>query len=253
MLEIKLQSDDVVALTAMGEALIKMANHHSDGEVPLHNITTITAEQVKESTAPASQAPEQMSEDEEQENIEAVKQAVDNQLDTDGLPWDSRIHHKDKKTNSDGTWQVRRRPTSEFTKEEWGEYVSKIKSLLKSPPSPQESNGKSLFEEQSTAGLGQGTLPGEETPPPPPLNNGGEETPPPPPLTSDSDKTPAEAFKEVMDFMKLSRAHATPNDLTKICKNHNVEKIIELQSQTTGVIEAVFVELKKFVNEKVGS
>lgn len=279
MIEIKFDSSDPIALAAIGDALIKIANHHSDGDIPLYNTVTTTAtvgevsvssqEPVspngdddnaanqndhsgQESVDPASQAKD------EQENIEAIKKVVDERLDADGLPWDARIHHKDKKLNGDNTWQIRRHAKKEFPeKADWLAYVEQIKDELRAAvKKPSESLFENGDNDVDPSTLGFGKEEGKDTPPPPPpLNKGGDMPPPPPPQQDGSEETlgAAELFQRVMDTMKANRGTVTPADLTKICNEYNVDKIISLQNADASVIDAVLVRLKQIVTQKAQS
>lgn len=46
--------------------------------------------------------------------------------DSNGMPWDERIHASSKALNSDGTWRVRRKP-KDMTDDEWSMYVTVVK------------------------------------------------------------------------------------------------------------------------------
>lgn len=63
-------------------------------------------------------------------NIEPTPTEQDDTLDADGLPWDNRIHSRGKTRLSDDTWRLARKPNDK-TDEEWSTYVESVKSELK--------------------------------------------------------------------------------------------------------------------------
>jgi hypothetical protein len=89
-------------------------------------------------------------------------------LDVNGLPWDERIHSKNKSTNSDGSWCDRRAPKG--FDGDWKQYIADIKAELMgtpeddTPPPPADDDTpvdtSTPFDQAVTEDL-----------PPPPLNN----------------------------------------------------------------------------------
>jgi hypothetical protein len=53
-------------------------------------------------------------------------QVSDSTTDSNGTPWDERIHSASKALNSDGTWRLRRKP-KDMTDDEWTMYVNDVK------------------------------------------------------------------------------------------------------------------------------
>ncbi|MGB5804523.1 MAG: hypothetical protein WBH21_11040 [Vibrio anguillarum] len=55
---------------------------------------------------------------------------VSDTIDADGLPWDQRIHSRNKTRLADDTWRLARKPNDK-SDEEWSEYVEEVKAELK--------------------------------------------------------------------------------------------------------------------------
>ncbi|MGL5649769.1 MAG: hypothetical protein ACRDDY_18195 [Clostridium sp.] len=55
---------------------------------------------------------------------------VSDLIDSEGLPWDERIHAGSKTRNQDGTWKARKK-RQDMTAEEWSDYVTGVKAELK--------------------------------------------------------------------------------------------------------------------------
>lgn len=62
--------------------------------------------------------------------VDEEREQLDDTLDADGLPWDNRIHSRGKTRLSDDTWRLARKPNDK-TDEEWSTYVESVKSELK--------------------------------------------------------------------------------------------------------------------------
>lgn len=66
-------------------------------------------------------------------------------LDSDGLPWDARIHASSKERNADDTWRARRKP-SDMDAGQWAEFQGQVRTELRelmelpvvAPPAPVE-------------------------------------------------------------------------------------------------------------------
>lgn len=50
-------------------------------------------------------------------------------LDSDGLPWDARIHSTNKARNADDTWRLRRKP-KDMTDDQWQETIKSVQEEL---------------------------------------------------------------------------------------------------------------------------
>ncbi|MGL5147068.1 MAG: hypothetical protein ACRC7Q_06225 [Plesiomonas shigelloides] len=77
-----------------------------------------------------------VSEDDANEAFERYAKVVEEDLtsvshtDSEGLPWDERIHAGSKTRNQDGTWKARKK-RQDMTAEEWSDYVTSVKAELK--------------------------------------------------------------------------------------------------------------------------
>ncbi|MGL5727293.1 MAG: hypothetical protein ACRCYD_05505, partial [Plesiomonas sp.] len=77
-----------------------------------------------------------VSEDDANEAFERYAKVVEEDLtsgshtDSEGLPWDERIHAGSKTRNQDGTWKARKK-RQDMTAEEWSDYVTGVKAELK--------------------------------------------------------------------------------------------------------------------------
>lgn len=52
------------------------------------------------------------------------------QVDSDGLPWDARIHASSKERNADDTWRARRKP-SDMDAGQWAEFQGQVRTELR--------------------------------------------------------------------------------------------------------------------------
>lgn len=55
---------------------------------------------------------------------------ADPHLDSDGLPWDARIHASSKDRNADDTWRARRKP-SDMDAGQWAEFQGQVRTELR--------------------------------------------------------------------------------------------------------------------------
>ena len=52
------------------------------------------------------------------------------ELDTDGLPWDKRIHSTSKQKVANGSWRIVRKPKNFEDKEDWENFIHEVKDEL---------------------------------------------------------------------------------------------------------------------------
>ncbi|MGL5284215.1 MAG: hypothetical protein ACRC8W_21135, partial [Plesiomonas shigelloides] len=64
------------------------------------------------------------------EEFDALTEPHNDLIDSEGLPWDERIHAGSKTRNQDGTWKARKK-RQDMTAEEWSDYVTGVKAELK--------------------------------------------------------------------------------------------------------------------------
>lgn len=138
-------NDDAIALHHLGEAMQRMASAHGF-EAP----QTVIAEAAKlpslsgESLGqhiPAAELAEQQTVIDELEDLEPVRDIIRNAVvpeitieerpdhDSDGTPWDERIHAESRALNADGTWRARRKP-KDMEQAEWDAFVEDVKAEL---------------------------------------------------------------------------------------------------------------------------
>lgn len=169
-IKIEVPSNDPIALSALGEALQRIAAERGyerslrvEGQVESFTKTVQSGDQsVTETTTRTTDrdntANVELKDDvtkregdvkfentttEEQHNENMLADQVDvddtneagggvedDTLDADGLPWDKRIHSRGKTRLADDTWRLARKPNDK-TQEEWDEYVASVKAELK--------------------------------------------------------------------------------------------------------------------------
>ncbi|MGL5280764.1 MAG: hypothetical protein ACRC8W_03285 [Plesiomonas shigelloides] len=64
------------------------------------------------------------------EEFDALTEPQNDLIDSEGLPWDERIHAGSKTRNQDGTWKARKK-RQDMSAEEWSDYVTGVKAELK--------------------------------------------------------------------------------------------------------------------------
>ena len=144
-------NDDHIALRAFGKALEEMALAH--GAEP-RKTTVDTSEATAVTDELVQTAPQMMNEPEidttaqqveslaprDGRSIEVTREMVELCIpvkpdidpptaDSNGTPWDERIHSTSKALNVDGTWRLRRKP-KDMDEEEWAALVESIKNEL---------------------------------------------------------------------------------------------------------------------------
>lgn len=138
----------------------------------------------------------------------------DVELDSEGLPWDKRIHSGGKTfMKKDGTWKLRRKLDPVF--------VAKVKSELLIAQNPERA----------------ADIPGNDVPPPPPQVN---EVPTPPPVEDTPTVVDPNAFMKLMTA--VTGAGLSAEAITEACRAHGLADIGELH-RTPEKILAVATEL----------
>lgn len=180
------------------------------------------------------------------------------ELDSNGAPWDGRIHSKNKTKIGSGSWKLRKRPT-EFTAEEWSEHIKTIHAecmqalsgdpIVEVDDTPQPSPSD-LIRRHSRA------IPSDTPPPPaelddtPPPPAELDDTPAPPPAElDDTPQPPAELDANVTfpDLMKLITGNSKNDSLgkvTAILNGHGVAKLALLNTVRPDLVPTVYNELK---------
>lgn len=65
-----------------------------------------------------------------EEERAALRDTTPSHLDSDGLPWDARIHASSKERNADDTWRARRKP-SDMDADQWAEFQGQVRTELR--------------------------------------------------------------------------------------------------------------------------
>lgn len=174
--------------------------------------------------------------------------AADVELDTNGLPWDGRIHSANKSTNSDGSWRNRRQAKDDTrTTEEWKQYIASVEAELK-------------------GALGNT----DDTPPPPPAaETAQDDTPPPPPPATDvstpfdqavtadldvpppppADDAPAKTFPELMKLVTSNAAKGSVAKVQAILAERDLGSLQTLNTARPDMVSTVYAELERQLGE----
>jgi hypothetical protein len=210
------------------------------------------------------------------------------ELDSDGLPHDTRIHSQPAKTNADGTWKARRIP-KDMDKDEWEVYQEEVKAELR-----QALSGEPIVEDvppPATEGVTPPAATEDVTPPPaatedvtpPPAATEGvtpppaatedvtpppaatedvtpppaatEDVTPPPAATEDVTPPPAATDRTFAELMKLITSNKEAlggtdsiANVTKVLNNHGVKALPLLNSTRPDLIPVVYAELEVMIN-----
>ncbi|MGL4681331.1 MAG: hypothetical protein ACRCWC_18335 [Plesiomonas shigelloides] len=134
-------TDDPIALNAFSRALHEMAVAHGAPKLPEHTTELTLPELTDDEKLAIKEAFDNsrktyVSEDDANEAFERYAKVVEEDLtsdshtDSEGLPWDERIHAGSKTRNQDGTWKARKK-RQDMSAEEWSDYVTGVKAELK--------------------------------------------------------------------------------------------------------------------------
>lgn len=153
-ISLTIPNDDPIALHEFGAAMQRMAHSHGHPVVVPHEVAK---EIMTERKAAIREA---MTHDTDKAQLAALGEAVDivkaavpalmddkfkydgeevsgpradtapSHLDSDGLPWDARIHASSKERNADDTWRARRKP-SDMDAGQWAEFQGQVRTELR--------------------------------------------------------------------------------------------------------------------------
>ena len=148
-------NDDHIALRAFGKALEEMALAHGAeprktvGELSYKlNIDTTEAtaalERLRATTEELLMTEPEIDTTAQQVESLAVPMGGNEEqvlptADSNGTPWDERIHSTSKALNADGTWRLRRKP-KDMDEEEWVAFVETVKAELVNKAIDEETN-----------------------------------------------------------------------------------------------------------------
>lgn len=149
-------------------------------------------------------------------------------LDSEGLPWDERIHSGSKGKVKDGTWRLRKTPT-DMSAEQWQQYVAETKASLKMPETGEDGDhhytDTGVVREETVAGI----------PPiaPPPIP-----VPPvvdaPANLPVQGEYTGPKTFPELMAFMMDHHGVVTPH-IPVLCTRAKIAHVNDLHKDESGI------------------
>lgn len=149
-ISLTIPNDDPIALHEFGAAMQRMAGRHGlevqQAAVERETYTVGDVERVLVDTDKAqlaalgeaveivkAAAPALMDDKFKYDGDEAFGPRADttpSHLDSDGLPWDARIHASSKERNADGTWRARRKP-SDMDAGQWAEFQGQVRTELR--------------------------------------------------------------------------------------------------------------------------
>ncbi len=162
-------------------------------------------------------------------------------LDDDGIPWDKRIHSQGKTKSKGGTFNLRKKPATYETKEQWTAYVEEVKQELRgvmSAPVTETVTPPPIVEETVTPPVITETV----TPPPivetPPLT----ETVTPPPADDD-----VKTFQQLMLLITKNNKKIDKDQVLEILKRHGVTAV-PLLATRTDLIPQVATDIKALIN-----
>lgn len=213
--------------------------HHINIDTPEPEIDTAT--QQLESLAFLNKLNEEKLEDPDSDEGACVGK-VTHTTDSNGTPWDERIHSASKALNSDGTWRLRRKP-KDMDETEWTDHVAWVQESLRVAQHLNAQDGEidpEHYATESAEGMNDIAEPsvtpvgddfhvdaGEVTEqqiasiPAPPLP-----VPPAPPVQQ-SDMT----FPQVMQFLTERHGRITSAQVDDIIADMGLNSIMDLNTQ----------------------
>lgn len=166
--------------------------------------------------------------------------STDAATDSDNLPWDARIHSKNKTLNNDGTWKTKRKPQDQPA-DEWAQYVGAVRIELR---------GLMNLPVNDPAPPVNDPVPPATDPVPPVVND-----PVPPvndPVPPKADPVPpAETetpmtFGQLMKFITSNRTALPVEVVNGVLEGHGIAKI-QLLAVKQDLIPQVYKDLKAMV------
>lgn len=159
-ISLTIPNDDPIALHEFGAAMQRMAGRH--GLEVSQAVTGLVPHEVAKGIMTERKAAirEAMTHDTDKAQLAALGEAVEivkaavpalmddkfkydgeevsgprtdttpSHLDSDGLPWDARIHASSKERNADDTWRARRKP-SDMDAGQWAEFQGQVRTELR--------------------------------------------------------------------------------------------------------------------------
>ncbi|BAM68873.1 hypothetical protein [Edwardsiella phage MSW-3] len=140
-------SDDHIALNAFSRAFAEMASNSQNLTAALNsevdkepNVKMSHAELIEARVAAGEEYKRRCDDvllsrghvtTTDEDDVPPVEHVDIPGTDSDGFPWDARIHAGSKKLNADGTWKKRKKP-GELTDDDWASQVEAVRAELKS-------------------------------------------------------------------------------------------------------------------------
>ncbi|MGL5775330.1 MAG: hypothetical protein ACRCYB_08325 [Aeromonas veronii] len=148
-ISLTIPNDDPIALHEFGAAMQRMAHSHGHPVVVPHEVAkgimTERKAAIREAmthdtdraqlAALGAETPHLTREEvealvDDDTNDTGVVVQSPSHLDSDGLPWDARIHASSKERNADDTWRARRKP-SDMDAGQWAEFQGQVRTELR--------------------------------------------------------------------------------------------------------------------------
>lgn len=192
-------------------------------------------------------------------------------LDSEGLPWDARIHSTNKATVADGTWRLRRKP-KELDEAQWQAEIKTVRNELEQLMAIELPNAEDIEEwensQQPDYYVDPAAPDGDKTveltiepaavfaPVPPPVVESHVDVPPPPvtveppvivpppPVTNVEPMT----FPKLMTFLTERTGRITLEQVNELVAKHGLTRIDQL-SQRPELIAAFVADVKTLLGE----
>lgn len=192
-------------------------------------------------------------------------------LDSEGLPWDARIHSTNKATVADGTWRLRRKP-KELDEAQWQAEIKKVRNELEQLMAIELPNAEEVEEweksKQPDYYVDPASPDGDETvelniepsavfaPVPPPVVESHVDVPPPPVTVEPPVIVPPPpvanvepmTFPKLMTFLTERTGRITLEQVNELVAKHGLTRIDQL-SQRPELIAAFVADVKTLLGE----
>lgn len=192
-------------------------------------------------------------------------------LDSEGLPWDARIHSTNKATVADGTWRLRRKP-KELDEAQWQAEIKTVRDELEQLMAIELPNAEEVEEweksKQPDYYVDPASPDGDETvelniepsavfaPVPPPVVESHVDVPPPPVTVAPPVIVPPPpvanvepmTFPKLMTFLTERTGRITLEQVNELVAKHGLTRIDQL-SQRPELIAAFVADVKTLLGE----
>jgi hypothetical protein len=187
------------------------------------------------------------------ESAGAPVESVATDFDVNGMPWDERIHSKNKSTNADGSWRYARMPKNfNGDKDAWQIYIDQTEAELKGS----EPDANSVFGGSSE--IVPPPVVEQATDVPPPVVEQATDVPPPvveqatdvPPPVVEQAAYPDATFPQLVQFVAANAANGSAEKVDAILAELGIVKAegtrtaLPQLNQNKELIPEVFAKLK---------